>query len=145
MSESGQTYANHLRWLPPLHFFVLPILLINFIVAAWSAVQAPSIATAFTGLVALALMLSIVLARVMANTVQDRVIRLEMRLRLRDVLPADLQSRIKDLTREQFVGLRFASDAELPDLVRRALAGELTTRKAIKLQVKHWQGDYLRA
>ena len=140
-----QTYANHLRFLPPFHFFVLPILLINFFVTAWTAAQVPSLATSFSAVVALALALAALLSRVMAVTVQDRVIRLEMRLRLHDVLPADMRGRIRDLTPKQLVGLRFAGDGELPDLVRRALAGELTTPRAIKRQVKDWQGDYLRA
>jgi hypothetical protein len=133
MPQSGQTYANHVRLLPPFHFFVLPVLTINVF------------ATGFTCVVALALLLGALLSRVMAVAVQDRVIRLEMRLRFREVLPADLHDRVKDLTRDQFVGLRFAGDRELPDLVRRALAGELTSKKAIKLAVKDWQGDYLRA
>jgi hypothetical protein len=145
MSQSGQTYATHTRFLPPFHFFVLPVLIVNVFVTAWSVVQAPSASTGFTCVVALALLLGMLMSRVMAVAVQDRVIRLEMRLRLREVLPADLHERVKDLTREQFVGLRFAGDRELPDLVRRALAGELTSKKAIKLAVKDWQGDYLRA
>ena len=145
MPQSGQTYANHVRLLPPFHFFVLPVLTINVFVTAWNVVRAPSASTGFTCVVALALLLGALLSRVMAVAVQDRVIRLEMRLRFREVLPADLHDRVKDLTRDQFVGLRFAGDRELPDLVRRALAGELTTKKAIKLAVKDWQGDYLRA
>jgi hypothetical protein len=84
-------------------------------------------------------------ARVMVLAVQDRVIRLEMRLRLREVLPADLHARIAELTREQLVGLRFAGDGELPDLVRQVLAGSLKNTTEIKKAVKQWQGDYLRA
>ena len=84
------------------------------------------------------------LARVMAVTVQDRVIRLEMRHRLKDTLPVDLHGRINDLTPRQLVALRFASDDEMPALVREVLAGNLTTQKAIKQRVKNWQGDYLR-
>jgi hypothetical protein len=78
-------------------------------------------------------------------TVQDRVIRLEMRLRLQRILPPELQTRIQDLTHRQLVALRFASDAELPVLVREILDGKLTTGKEIKLRVKNWQGDWLRA
>jgi hypothetical protein len=73
------------------------------------------------------------------------VIRVEMRVRLRDVLPADLQDRISELTSRQLVGLRFASDAELPELVRRVLDGSPRDTTAIKKAVTHWQGDYLRA
>jgi hypothetical protein len=78
-------------------------------------------------------------------TVQDRVIRLEMHLRLQQILPPELRTRIQDLTHRQLVALRFASDAELPELVREILDGKLTTVKEIKLRVKNWQGDWLRA
>ena len=145
MPQSGQTYANHVRFFPPFHFFVLPILVLNFFVTVRGVWIRPSIGTGFSCLLAAALLGASLLARAMIVTVQDRVIRLEMRLRLREVLPPDLHGRIKDLTRDQLVGLRFAGDAELPDLVRRALTGELTTKRAIKLQVKDWQGDYIRA
>ena len=143
--SSTQTYQNHVRWLPPFHFFVLPVLLINFVVSAWNAWTNLSGSALFGCLVAAALMMTALLSRVMAVTVQDRLICLEMRLRLRELLPADLQGRINDLTRDHLAGLRFASDAELPDLVRQVLAGSLTTRKDIKMKVKNWQGDYLRA
>ena len=145
MPQIPQTYKNHVRWFPPFHFFVLPVLLLNFVNTAWIVWTNPSTGTAFAWLVAAALLGLAVLSRVMAVTVQDRLIRLEMRLRLHDALSPDLQSRINELTRDQLVALRFASDAELPELVRQVLGGSLTTRKEIKLKVKNWQGDYLRA
>jgi hypothetical protein len=77
--------------------------------------------------------------------VQDRVIRLEMRLRLAGVLPADLQARIPEFTVDQLVSLRFASDAELPGLARKVLDDKIADRKAIKQLIKEWQADYLRA
>ena len=78
-------------------------------------------------------------------TVQDRVIRLEMRLRLVELLPADLKPRIPDFTVAQLISMRFASDAELPALARKVLDDKLTDRKAIKQLVKDWQADNLRA
>ena len=96
-------------------------------------------------LLAIALVLLFFYARVFALTVQDRVIRLEMRLRLTQLLPADLQSRVNDFTVAQLVGLRFASDQELPDLARKVLEEKLTDRKVIKQLVRHWQPDLLRA
>jgi hypothetical protein len=78
-------------------------------------------------------------------TVQDRLIRLEMRLRLREVLPADMHGRIRDLTHRQLVAMRFASDSELPQLTREVLDGKLATSKEIKMRVKEWQPDWLRA
>ena len=142
--QPAQNYKNHTRWFPPFHFFVLPVLLLNVLNVVRLAWGAPSLGTGFALLVAVALLMTAVLARVMATTVQDRVIRLEMRLRLGEVLPPDLQGRITDLTPEHLVGLRFAGDAELPDLVRQILGGVLTTTKSIKLGVRNWQADYLR-
>ena len=81
----------------------------------------------------------------MAVRVQDRVIRLEMRLRLAAVLPNDLRAHVMTLTPRQLIALRFASDEELPDLVRRVIAGTLADQRAIKKAIVHWQGDHLRA
>ena len=145
MSQTGQNYKNHIRWFPPFHFFILPVMLINFLVAVRNTWLAPSGSTAFACLVAAAFLGLTVVSRLTAVAVQDRLIRLEMRLRLRESLPADLQRRVGDLTADQLVALRFAGDAEMPDLVRQVLAGQLKSRKEIKLKVQDWQGDYLRA
>ena len=145
MAHPPQTYKNHPRLLPPFHFFVLPVLLLNVLDHLRLLWGAPALGTVWTTIVALALLVLAGLSRVQANTVQDRVIRLEMRLRLRELLPGDLQTRIHDLTPPQLVALRFASDAELPELVREVLAGKLSTQKAIKMRVREWQGDWLRA
>jgi len=83
-------------------------------------------------------------ARIYALTVQDRVIRLEMQVRLERILPDDLREAARSLTRPQLIALRFASDAELPDLVQKVLAGELTTGDSIKRAVTNWQPDTLR-
>ena len=124
MAERQQNYSNHVRWLPPFHFFAAPVLIANVLNALRHLFLAPSVSTAFAAVVAAAILTAAVLAREMANTVQNRVIRLEMRLRLAQLLPADLQARIPDLTRQQLVALRFAGDAELPALVRDVLAGK---------------------
>lgn len=144
MPQTAQTFKNHTRLLPPFHFFVLPVLLINFLNEIRHVVQDPSRHYAWTLVVAAALLTLAFLARIMVLTVQDRVIRLEMRYRLKDLLPVDLRGRIGDLTPKQLVALRFAADEELPGLVREVLAGSLATPKAIKGRVKNWQGDYLR-
>jgi hypothetical protein len=145
MAQASQTYRNHVRWLPPFHFFVLPVLLVNIFVQLRPLVQAPAFSTGWAFLVAVAIFMVGLLSRVQAATVQDRVIRLEMRLRLREVLPADLKPRIHELTHGQLVALRFASDAELPELVREVLEGKLRTKKEIKMRVRDWQPDHLRA
>ena len=144
MAERVQSYKNHTRLLPPFHFFVVPVLLVNLVNSirhVWLA-QTPHFA--FEVVVAAALLMLAFLSRVQAVTVQDRLIRLEMRLRLRGLLPPDQQPSINDLTPRQLVALRFASDAEMPDLVRDVLAGKLATAKEIKLRVKSWQADWLR-
>ena len=144
MSQTEQNYKNHARWLPPFHFFVLPVLLVYVLNSLRHAVLSPSLSTAFALLVAAALLMLAFLARTQALKAQDRVIRLEMRLRLREVLPADLQGRIMELTPDHMIGLRFAGDAELPELVRQALGGTLATTKSVKEAVKDWQADHLR-
>ena len=96
-------------------------------------------------LVAAALVFGFLSLRLQVLTVQDRLIRLEMRLRLAGVLPADMLPRIPEFSVAQLVSLRFASDAELPALARQVLDGKLEDRKAIKKLIKNWQADYLRA
>jgi hypothetical protein len=91
------------------------------------------------------LLLLLFLARLMALSVQDRVIRLEEQMRMRELLPADLTPRINEFTVKQLVGLRFASDAELPELARQVLDGKLVEQKAIKQAVKNWRADHQRA
>ena len=145
MAEPVQTYKTHSRRPPVLLLFVFFVLLLHFVNQMRHLWAAPNWGAAFGALVAFALMCIPLTARQMALTVQDRVIRLEMRLRLMDVLPANLKPRIGELSRQQLVALRFACDAELPDLVREVLNGQLKTSKEIKLRVKEWQADWLRA
>jgi hypothetical protein len=145
MSERVQTYQSHTRLLPAFHFFVLPVLLVNVFVASWRLVQVPAVGSAFAVVFAVALLMLALLSRSQVMTVQDRLIRLEMRLRLRQLLPAELQPRINALTHRQLVALRFASDEEMPGLVSEILGGKLHTGKEIKQRVKNWQADWLRA
>ena len=139
-----QTYANHARLVPAFHLVALPILAVNFLWSAYRAVTGLSFGTVLAALVALALIIVALCARLFALWAQDRVIRLEMRLKLAELLPGDLKGRISDLTTPQLVALRFASDAELPELVRQTLAGSLADQKAIKQAVRNWQADYQR-
>jgi hypothetical protein len=145
MAEAVQSFKKHARWLPLFHFFVMPVLLANVVLALWQLVRAPAGATLWNVVFAIGLLGLGFLSRIQALTVQDRVIRLEMRLRLRQLLPPDLQPRINDLTHRQLVALRFASDQEMPDLVREVLAGKLASSKEIKMRVRNWQADWLRA
>ena len=141
-----QNYSNHTRFVPAFHFFVLPVLLIN--VGAncywWFKVGfAP--ARLLPVLVSVALLAGFISVRVMALSVQDRIIRMEERQRLSQLLTGDLRSRIAEFTADQLVALRFASDDELPDLARKVLTDKIANRKAIKQMVKNWRADYLRA
>lgn len=140
-----QNFENHVRLVPAFHFVVLPILLLNFIWSVERVIHGVSFGTIVSLLVAIALLLLAFTARMFALTVQDRVIRLEMRLRMHEVLPQDLRGRIPEFTVSQLVALRFASDAELPVLARKVLDEKLTDRKAIKRLVRDWQPDLLRA
>jgi len=144
MAEPAQSYKTHARYLPAFHFFVVPVLAINVVNEMVRLWRLPTLGTAFQVVVAAALLTLAFLSRIQPLTAQDRVIRLEMRLRLRDALPPDLQARINDLSPRQLVALRFASDAELPDLVREVLDGRLTHSKEIKMRVRNWQPDWLR-
>lgn len=141
-----QSYSNHGKFFPPFHFFAAPILLANFI---WAIFRLKPLGYSpyaiFSVVVAAALVVTLLVARLMALKVQDRVIRLEERLRYQRLLPADLQSRIDDFTINQLVSLRFASDAELPALARKVLDDKINDRKTIKQMIKVWKPDYLRA
>lgn len=141
-----QNYGNHVKWVPLFHFFVLPMLLVNFF---WSIGRWKASGFSWGGLIglltALALVLLAVLARTFALKVQDRVIRVEERLRCERLLPAELKLRLEEVTPEQFVALRFASDGELPGLVSKVLNDKIDNRKAIKQMVKQWRADHMRA
>jgi hypothetical protein len=130
---------------PLFHFFVIPVLLVNLVLELWGLVQAPGVWMLWRVVFAIGLLGLGFLSRTQALTVQDRLIRLEMRLKLRQLLPPDLQPRISDLTHRQLVALRFASEQELPELVREVLAGRLGSSRDIKMRVKDWQADWLRA
>jgi hypothetical protein len=141
-----QNFANHVKLVPAFHFFVLPVLILNF---GWSVSRL--VHEGFTGngsvnlLTSAALVLLALNARLFALCVQDRIIRMEERQRLNALLPEDLKPRIGEFTPKQLVALRFASDAELPTLARKVLHDKITDVKAIKQMVQNWRADYLRA
>ena len=143
--ESGQTYKNHPRVVPAFHFFVLGMLLLNVIWSIYQFRYGVTAATVVALLVAVALLTFAITARTMITRVQDRVIRLEMRLRLKELLPASMHGDIMRLTAPQLIALRFASDSEMPSLCREVLEGKLASSKEIKTRIQNWQGDYLRA
>lgn len=143
--EKAQNFGNHTRVVPPYHMFVFGVFAINFV---WRLVQLKngiSFASLMAVLLAAAFVLLFFYARAFPVTVQDRVIRLEMRLRLERLLPPDLRSRIPEFTLPQLISLRFAGDNELTALARQVLDEKLHDRKTIKRRIKDWQADFLRA
>lgn len=145
MSDQGpQSFEHHARWVPGYHFVVSLILLANLVWSLYQMVTSFSWPTILAALMAFAFLAMFYYLRVFALTVQDRVIRLEMRLRLEKLLAAELKPRIPELTPDQLIGLRFAGDEELTALVREALEKKLE-RKEIKRRIKNWQADRLRA
>ena len=145
-----QTLANHTRWDPPFHFFVLPIFalaliltLVHFFAHITEGDIRDHIHSFLLVLLALALLMLMFKVRLYALRVQDRVIRLEERLRLMQLLPEPLRSRIPELTEDQLCGLRFASDSEIPKLTERAL-NEKLKRADIKKAIQTWRPDYWR-
>jgi hypothetical protein len=143
MAEASQDYRTHRRWDPWYHFFASPVLIVAFFVALWRAFKAPSGWTIWETVVAAALVVLLWKARAFALKVQDRIIRLEERLRLREILAEPLRGRVGDLTGDQLIGLRFASDGEVTGLVQAAL-DEGLSGEAIKKRIKTWRGDFLR-
>jgi len=141
-----QSFTNHGKFFPAFHFFVIPVLTINLVrvLYVWEK-SGFSLGGFLQVLVAVALPLGFLSARMMALKVQDRVIRLEEQLRFDRLLPVDLKARIGEFSVDQCIALRFACDAELPLLARKVLEDKVTERKAIKKMVTNWKPDYLRA
>lgn len=145
MADAPQSYANHRRWFPLYHFVAAPIVIANVVFASMHAYHQPTRFNMWGVVFAVGIVCLTLTARVMPLTVQDRLIRLEVLMRMQKLLPPALLARTGDLTRRQFVGLRFACDAELVGLVERCLSGELKTDEQVKKQIKVWQPDWLRA
>ena len=145
MSQTqSQSFASHARTVPGFHYGVVGALGLNFL---WSLVRlyrVPGLDALVGVVTAVGLLGLLFYARMFPLRVQDRIIRLEMSLRLASVLPADLRARVGSLRPGQLVALRFASDAELPSLVRQVLDENLTDRREIKKRIREWQPDHLR-
>ena len=140
----AQNFKNHAKFVPLFHFVAVPILVIEFRLVRLPGLHPAGLGYRAGALVAAALVILAFLARIFALRVQDRVIRLEMRLRLRELLPADLHPRIAEFTPGQLVALRFAGDRELPALARRVLDERQQDRRAIKQMISDWQADHFR-
>ena len=142
-NTTPQSYTNHTRSDPPFHFVLLPLALAAIVLSIIALVQRPGLRSALWVVLAIGLAIAATRARIYALKVQDRIIRLEERLRLALLLPEAARPRIAELTESQLVALRFASDAELPALAMRAL-NEGLTNKQIKSSIQSWRADYFR-
>lgn len=145
-----QNYSNHTRFDPLFHFFLVPVFLLGLLMTLihfFAHIREGDFRDHFHAflliVLALALLLALTKERLYALKVQDRVIRLEERLRLSQLLSEPLRSRIPEITEDQLIALRFASDAEIPKLVERALHEHLS-RKDIKKAIQNWRPDYWR-
>jgi Family of unknown function (DUF6526) len=138
-----QTFANHARLDPPFHLFILPVFAISLIITIVHLIMHPGLHSAWIVVFILAAAIAVTKTRTYALKVQDRVIRLEERLRLAILLDKPLRGRINELSESQLVGLRFAPDAELPALVERALSQKMSN-KEIKKAIVQWKPDYWR-
>ena len=138
-----QNFQNHTKWDPAFHFFLAPVILGTFAFSAKHAFAYPNGITLWLVLLSVTLFVWLIKTRTYALGVQNRLIRLEERLRMQQVLPSELMGRFDELTVAQIVGLRFASDGELTDLTRRALEERLS-QKQIKAAITKWRPDHVR-
>ncbi len=138
-----QEYASHGRTDPAFHRFLVPVSVLTIIVTIVNAVRHPGFNSAWLILVSIAAGVALYKMRLYSLKVQDRLIRLEERLRLQQVLSEPLRARVPELTEGQLVGLRFCSDAELPALVGRAL-NEKLSKDDLKKAVISWRPDHFR-
>jgi Family of unknown function (DUF6526) len=138
-----QSFANH-RAVDPVFLVAGLVLVANVVVQAVRAAREPEASTIWAAVAAAAVVVVWRMSRAKALTVQDRLIRLEMRLRLERVLPPAQRGDIDRLALGQLIPLRFASDAELPALVTAVLAEGVTKRDDIKRRIRDWQADWLR-
>jgi hypothetical protein len=142
-NATTQSFANHARLDPPFHYVLAPIALAAIVLSIILLVRQPGMGSILGVLLSVGLFMLGAKARSYALKAQDRVIRLEERLRLSMLLPETARMRIAELTEPQLIALRFASDAELPALAMRALNEGLTS-KQIKSSIQSWRADYFR-
>jgi hypothetical protein len=139
-----QSYSNHARWHAPFHFVMAPILLMHVVYSGKLLYDNPGWPAMEGFLLALGLFVMGFLTRVNALKAQDRTIRLEERLRYREVLSPELVKKAESLTVPQIVALRFAPDQELRSLIEKTLSGQLKSPKEIKQAIQTWRPDLYR-
>ncbi len=141
-----QSLKNHTRFNPPFHFFILPMLFLNFGFSIYATIHSwPEFEHTHLWWIAMSVVFLMMagISRSQTLRAQDRIIRLEEQLRLADLLPEEHLGLIDTLTIRQFIALRFASDPELSALAIRAAAENLT-EKQIKEAIVTWRPDNYR-
>ena len=144
--KQTQNYKNHFQ-LYPLHHFVLTPLTVGLFIWSLSSLGEWSSDTRnailFKIIVSFTLIIITLVSRIYGMKNQDRIIRLEMRLRYFERAGKSFKEKEKQLRLGQIIALRFAGDEELLPLMERAISEKLSS-KEIKLAIKDWQGDYRR-
>jgi uncharacterized membrane protein YciS (DUF1049 family) len=144
MSDSKQSFAHHAKMVPMYHYWAFGMLFVPTLYFAFMAVTDFSLNRLMVVIFAGGIILAAFFARLFPLGVQDRVIRLEERLRMERVLPDELRNRANEVSTDLLVGLRFAPDEELTELTRQVLDGGLSDRKAVKQAIKNWRADHQR-
>jgi hypothetical protein len=138
-----QSISAHTRYDPSFHFVILPVFALLLLAAIVHLFLRPGWHSAAFVVLAVTMLLLTFKVRLYSLKVQDRVIRLEERLRLATLIDTSLRARIPEFTESQLIALRFASDGELPALAARALNEKLATAD-IKKSIQTWRPDYWR-
>lgn len=141
MSGSTQNFENHAKTVPVFHFLAFGLVTVPTVYFGVRVISDFSVGGLMTVAFSVGIIIMGLFGRLFALGVQDRVIRLEERLRLERVLPDDLKGRINEVRTTLLIGLRFAPDEELTDLTRKVLDGSLSDRKSVKQAVKSWRVD----
>jgi hypothetical protein len=137
-----QTHATHRRYYPLYHFVTVPLLLLNLIVRIVYAFRHAGARLVWWEVVfAITLLLFAWAARVMALRVQDRVIAFEETVRLTNCIGDDIRHRVRELSASELIALRFCDNAEVDELTRAVLGGELRGRENIKRRIRKWRPD----
>jgi hypothetical protein len=143
MSSQPQSFKNHARFDPPYHFILAPICFANLIIAIVNAVRHRDLESVWILVLSIAAVALLFRLRQYPLKVQDRVIRLEERLRLQALAPQEWHAQIYRLNESQLVALRFAADDEVVELAKQALEHNMN-QKQIKERIKSWRADELR-
>lgn len=144
MPESSQSFESHAKIVPGYHRLTLALVALPMLYFGYRTLVGFSVERLALFLFSIGVLLTAAYARIFPVRVQNRVIRLEEQLRMQRVLPPDLRARIGELTTNQLIGLRFASDEELPELTRRVLDEGIHDRNQIKRSVRDWRPDHQR-